>query len=294
MNNSLSTIQSVHARYGHLITKEFLARRTRVLQHQWSEYWDSREYVTWDDMSKIDRKKTAKKNEMHIKKATKDELDIRFVIDDETCNRSLYKKEKVNEIIYALWSTAISQWIRVWEINGNNTISLTTKFKHLRLMLRKKKEDLSEFDLWYKDLFSYLVFGKQRKRVQKNSLEHKLKQLLSQKFKNALIVICSDSVSLSRKQLWAIAEQAHIWWIHTFDEEELKWESSSAHFLQFASWSKQITLKNNKKRREKYRRLVDRTLDHTEKEINSLGWKYIKLNTSELVIPSLLQHLDKY
>ena len=100
--SNISSLQASSSPYIRAISKDFLGRWKKRVHRRGLDFVKLRGYVAGDSPRDIDRKATARKQEMQVKHSQDHALDVWFVIDEKTRHRCVAKEQAINELVYSI------------------------------------------------------------------------------------------------------------------------------------------------------------------------------------------------
>jgi len=215
MNIPIS-LQPLHAHVARSISQRFLNFYAQKIRGPWVEFVWIRKYIPWDNLQQIDRKTTAKKNEMHTKQTEQHQLTLWFIADVQ----QTWLMQKMQEIIYTLGFAALKHGDRIWMIDANHTIKMGNRRENLRKMItRRWKTPASSSKMM--QILRHLLIWSWTSTKKWTSLQKKIQQIAAMWVSWSLIVLISDDLSAPPKDLKMIAQKNKIVWIQLVDKSNM-------------------------------------------------------------------------
>jgi len=290
MNISPPWLWRYHKKLALAISRIFSSTKIAHPVRAGTEFRSLQEYQPWDAVNKIDRKTTAKKNIPHIKHTQEKDLWVRLLIDEQS-RITHSKRACVDQLSYAVAYSLLKQGEKVGVISHTGIIPLSSKITVLAKMQKLQQGDrMIEREKQRRWNRKSLLFWK-RSSSTIPSFESQLKRMAAQKVQWKVIVIMTESLSISQSSITALTRTNVLIRIHCFDPVDLEGSDEAFASYHLQSWS--LKIKNTASWKQQYQQATQQAIKDFSWLIRWSWGVYSIIRTDQELLPSLLSQLAK-
>lgn len=245
---------------------------------KWIEFDWFKEYSWNNDAKDIDWVTSTRENKILSRKYIEErELDIYFVFDlDESFLESFNWEKKLNvllEFLYLIWYSAIKSWDKIWSYSYNTKNLFYPKKWKINLENIIKNINLD------KDFFNKINFS------DTNSKQWKKDNFM---LKKSLVFYITWDIVLNNKDIKKLSRYNDLIVVNIFNyfENNLNWN----WVIWLKSWKEKLFIDlDNKKQKNKYKKLRIENIDKFKKEIHKYKARYLYLDTKTDIFREILK-----
>lgn len=288
-------LNTLHLQLGRTITSVFLWWYANMSKGLGMEFRDLRRYIPGDPVKHIDRKTSAKKQDIYIKQYDDQKwLNVWLLHDahmlDPLDHTAQDMRQTINTLMYTLWYATISNQDRLGYIytGADEAIHMatpTSRRYNLRELMKHTEQSLPSRTQVYIQWLQK-VLGLSWKVSKKISVLEQLKTLQPRR---SLLIYTVSSGHIPFDSLQAFAQYNEILLIDIYSQEELTLTSDTGtiHF----AWGKDVWDDLEPDAVDIYTTHVAQQLKNNARRVRSLWGRYIYMHTGSDVVRELMKQL---